>query len=362
VPPQRSLTDAQALQVLARLASGETGRSIARSLDVADMVISNIRRGYTYTHLPRPAGLAVQADGTDRSGAGPAARALAEAMFWTSVDRSNGADACWPWTGPCNNNGYGMTGLRLLPGGRTAFRVAYLLANRLEQVPPRIVVRHLCGYKACCNPAHLLAGTKQDNYRDGLAVPGGKPVIAPVRPPAGGWNIPTETIADLEVLEAAEQFWKRAQRTGDAADCWNWSGARGPLGHGNVRWRGRTTSTARVAYELCHGRKPLAGLVVRHTCDNGACCNPAHLVLGTQRDNRADAVERGRVPAGEAHHYGRQTPDATVRRAREAHREGSSLTVLARECGVSISTVSNWVRGTTRLAAGGLIDNPPIER
>jgi hypothetical protein len=359
VPPQRSLTDAQVLQVLARLAGGETGRRIARSLDVADMVISNIRSGHTYTHLPRPAGLAVQTDGTDRSGARLAARALAEAMFWRSVDRSNGTDACWAWTGPCNNSGYGMTGLRLLPGGHTAFRVAYLLANRLEQVPRGIVVRHLCGYKACCNPAHLLAGTKQDNYRDGLAVPGGKPVIAPVPPPAGGWNIPVATIAELEVLEAAERFWQRVQRTGDAADCWNWTGARGPLGHGNVRWRGTTTSTARVAYELGRGARPPADLVVRHTCDNGACCNPAHLLLGTQRDNRADAVERGRVPAGEAHHYGRRTSDATVRRVREAHRQGASLTTLASECGVSISTVSHWVRGTTRRAAGGLTDVRP---
>jgi hypothetical protein len=33
------------------------------------------------------------------------------------------------------------------------------------------------------------------------------------------------------------------------------------------------------------------GLVVRHTCTNKSCCNPAHLILGTQSDNYYDIPE-----------------------------------------------------------------------
>ena len=51
----------------------------------------------------------------------------------------------------------------------------------------------------------------------------------------------------------------------------------------------------RVVWEA-HNAEPIPeGMLVRHTCDNPACCNPQHLLLGTPKQNTADMIERGRA-------------------------------------------------------------------
>lgn len=99
----------------------------------------------------------------------------------------------------------------------------------------------------------------------------------------------------------------------------------------------------RVAYVLTHGDIPdgsgYHGAVVRHKCDNPKCCNPAHLQLGTQKDNVQDMYERGRAvnnsPSGEAH--GNAILNNAQREAIKADPRGHSE--VARQYGVSPQVV-----------------------
>lgn len=59
------------------------------------------------------------------------------------------------------------------------------------------------------------------------------------------------------------------------------------------RGRGVRLRAHRFIYETLIGPIP-DGKVVRHQCDNRACINPEHLLLGTSYDNSQDMVSRNR--------------------------------------------------------------------
>lgn len=97
----------------------------------------------------------------------------------------------------------------------------------------------------------------------------------------------------------AARFWSKVDRRAEA-ECWPWIGDFGTSGYGQINIDGKNVGAHRVAYWLATGES-IDGLVVRHyECDNKACCNPAHLKSGTQKDNVADAIRRGRHAHGES--------------------------------------------------------------
>ncbi len=86
-------------------------------------------------------------------------------VFWSRVAKSDAPDACWPWLGRPNTEGYG----RMMVNGerQLAHRIAYQLAN--GPIPDGLLVCHSCDNPPCCNPAHLWVGTDGDNSEDKAA-------------------------------------------------------------------------------------------------------------------------------------------------------------------------------------------------
>lgn len=72
--------------------------------------------------------------------------------------------------------------------------------------------------------------------------------------------------------------------------CLNWTGGLDEWGYGRY---GKSRRAHRVAFEDAKGPIP-GGLLVCHQCDNPRCVEPAHLFLGTNEDNTADRVAKGR--------------------------------------------------------------------
>lgn len=121
-------------------------------------------------------------------------------------------------------------------------------------------------------------------------------------------------IPELNDLDVS-RFWAKVNRA-DNDDCWLWAGAKISAGYGHMNLRGQDFMASRLAFYIANKIQPEG--YVCHSCDNPPCVNPAHLWLGTPKDNVVDMVAKGRAAfrkSGVTHcKRGHEfTPENTVR-------------------------------------------------
>lgn len=152
--------------------------------------------------------------------------------------------------------------------------------------------------------------------------------------------------ASNRVTYTDQHFWDGVDKSDG---CWEWTRSVGSHGYG-AYWDGKKLWTChRYVWTITNGEIP-GGLHVLHTCDNRTCCNPSHLFLGTNNDNIADRMAKGRSrttpKAGEQHHSAKLT-DATVRKMLKELAKGRRgvQSRLARKYGVSHSVVNRIASG-----------------
>ncbi|MGP9804056.1 HNH endonuclease [Paracoccus sp. NSM] len=125
-----------------------------------------------------------------------------------------------------------------------------------------------------------------------------------------------------------------ADRLAQKGECLVWQGCVGRDGYGHVRHKGKVVAAHRLAFELASGCAPNGHVL--HSCDNPLCCNPAHLSVGTHRDNMQDCAQKGRnrVPRPGNGRTKLATADLDLIKRRFAA-GGCTKSSLAREFGVT---------------------------
>lgn len=143
------------------------------------------------------------------------------------------------------------------------------------------------------------------------------------------------------------KFLEQADILVDKPDnCWLWKGKINPKGGHGLFWSPGFSSAHRFSYSYFYGKSIPSGMQVQHICDVAACVNPHHLYLGTQLENVKDMLERDRHARGAKKLLTKKEVDKIV----ETYKSGKkSQSQMARELGISQTTISKWVHKVHRV-------------
>jgi hypothetical protein len=158
------------------------------------------------------------------------------------------------------------------------------------------------------------------------------------------------SMSSSKVKSLEERIWRNVT-IDPVTGCWNWNGMKDKHGRGQIKIGNRWPVVSRVAFELTFGEIS-KDINVLHTCDNPSCINPDHLDLGTQADNVADMMEKGRWNGDIGENNGNaKLTNTMLEEIKKRHVRGcpaNGTAALAREFGVVNGTIQRIVNGHTR--------------
>ncbi len=185
-------------------------------------------------------------------------------------------------------------------------------------------------------------------WRVAAARPSARQRDRAVRLPPSVW---ARLLGDAPTVAA---YHARVHRRGPA-EHWFWLGPISGTGGAKLRIRagmgGGVIAAPVLGWQLSRGllqrgrdgRLP----VIRHTCDESACCNPSHWVLGTRKDNAADYAARKGDPFSPL--ADRRGPAGRARAIRDA-------ILAAQACGAGREAVDKAIKHAMRAGMPGVQD------
>jgi hypothetical protein len=155
-----------------------------------------------------------------------------------------------------------------------------------------------------------------------------QPLVNPTRLPVPVPKAKRKMMAHRLNGPIAERYWAKVDKAGQVhpvlgTACWMWLGnPKAAYGYildsqGEYGTKGRHIRATRFAWAIAHGHTEIPegmGVVMLHKCDNTRCVNPDHLEPGTQKDNIADALSKGRMA------WQRETQDEEAAKRAAVHR------------------------------------------
>ena len=197
-------------------------------------------------------------------------------LDWVKSNCTIDNNECWNWNNSVNDSGYGK--LTLNRKQYRVHRITYELVN--GKIEDKLLVRHKCDNRKCCNPDHLELGNKLDNTLDFQK-----------RKESINYSPNLElawTTRRLETLEEKIQFYLKNIKIVNA--CWLPTVLKPTIGK---YYRISHQSKLYTLHKLLLANKLKKEYtdidIARHVCNNRSCINPEHLVEGTNSDNFIDS-------------------------------------------------------------------------